>query len=123
MQFELSTSNIRDAIRAHVSNTVILKPGQSLEIAFTNGRGEKGVTATVTIVDVHSEAQTTAAAITGTATPEAAVKTAPAPVERLNGRPVETSPAPEDDSKAEPEASEGDEAPAATPSAGLFASL
>lgn len=92
MKFELSTENIREAINESVRQQVNLKEGQEIQITFTNGRGQKGVTASVEIVAAGSQ-QAAQAGSDKTATTGAAEGTEAqtGTVERRNGRPVETA--------------------------------
>ncbi|MHA4875259.1 hypothetical protein, partial [Enterococcus faecium] len=65
---------------------VDVKPGQSIEIDFTAGRGQNGLTATV---DISASRPSQAEPLTGGSTGEADASTSKAPVERLNGKVVE----------------------------------
>ncbi len=100
MKFELSTENIVAAVRASVLETVNLKPGQTIDIKFTNGRGDKGVTATAEIVSEKATAAGPLHPSTSTTTTvrgdaekgpvlDSSENAASAPVERLNGKVVE----------------------------------
>lgn len=125
MKFELSTENIVRAVRASVLETVNLKPGQEIQIEFTNGRGAKGVTATAEIVELDSLPKSEVEKVETTAgiSPDANAGTAS--VERVNGKVVAKAAAPED---ATPEAgNEGAGAEPASdtevPTEGLFGKL
>ncbi len=49
MKITLDETEIKQAVRDYVNSQVDVKPGQSIEIDFTAGRGQNGLTATVDI--------------------------------------------------------------------------
>lgn len=115
MKFELSTENIREAINESIRQQVNLKEGQEIQISFTNGRGQKGVTASVEIVAAGSQQAAQAGSDKTAATGAAEGADAQqGTMERHNGRVVETATA--EGEQAAPQA-EGEAKP------GLFGTL
>lgn len=96
MKIQLDQTEIEQAIKAYINEQVSIKPGQKIELAFTAGRGERGLT-----VDVDITADTSATVLTGNAQPQTAAAPTgpikreaevtpakPEKVERVNGRVV-----------------------------------
>lgn len=88
MKIQLDQNEIEQAIKAYINEQVTIKPGQRIDLAFTAGRGERGLTVDV---DITTDTMAAAAAPTGPvkrAAPETtpAAPTQAAPVERVNGK-------------------------------------
>jgi len=49
MKFEIDQTEVEDAIKAHLSNLIVIKDGSEIEIDFRAGRGGNGLTATVEV--------------------------------------------------------------------------
>ncbi len=134
MKINLDESEIKQAVQEYVQSQVEVKPGQYIDISFTAGRGEKGMSATV---DITSQPKVKdaepAAAQEVEPVKDTQAKSKPT-VERVNGKVVKSASA-EDAQEAPQEANtdttgamaQGDhvaaasEAEAASP--GLFSNL
>lgn len=85
MKIQLDQNEIELAIKNYINEQVAIKPGQKIELAFTAGRGERGLT-----VDVDISVDTVAATSvpTGPLKREPETTAAAGKVERVNGRVV-----------------------------------
>lgn len=89
MKITLDETEIKQAVRDYVNNQVDVKPGQSIEIDFTAGRGSNGLTATV---DISANRPSEGSPIVGQTSQQPTTQAGDAnttkPVERVNGKVV-----------------------------------
>ena len=113
MQITIDEQDIRAAVEAHVRSIIAIQPNQAIEMEFTNSRGDKGITATLTLNARLSASADAATAVATTVAPPA-VAAAPATAPASKAEPEKLSVVEEDTSSDAEEADAPTEAPAET---------